>query len=97
MAKPLSEAELDSALRHLAGLLLQAADREDIGTMRQDLYIASADFEAVAHTLLATVDAYREIVDALAHEADYQAETGEGSMAYLARLITKARALLGTE
>jgi hypothetical protein len=41
--------------------------------------------------------AYREIVDALAHEDRYQAETGEGSMAYLARLIQRARALLGTE
>lgn len=38
--------------------------------------------------------AMREIVDALAHEATYQAETGEGSTAYLARLVKRAHAWL---
>jgi hypothetical protein len=36
-----------------------------------------------------------EIVDALAYEDRYQAETGEGSMAYLARLQDRALDLLG--
>jgi hypothetical protein len=36
----------------------------------------------------------REIVDALANEARYQSASGEGSMAYLARLVERARAWL---
>jgi hypothetical protein len=36
----------------------------------------------------------REIVDALANESRYQSASGEGSMAYLARLVKRARAWL---
>lgn len=57
--------------------------------------------EAIVTDLLAKIErlqtdnaALREIVDRLAHEDRYQAETGEGSMAYVSRLIMEARAWL---
>jgi hypothetical protein len=47
------------------------------------------------HALQAENAALREIVDRFVHEADYQAETGEGSGRYLARLHDQVQELLG--
>ncbi|HEX9413782.1 MAG TPA: hypothetical protein VF916_09800, partial [Ktedonobacterales bacterium] len=57
--------------------------REERNSARAEVGHPAADY-----------DALHEIVDALANEGDYQLETGEGSTAYLARLVVKARAVL---
>jgi|SRR5579859_2542927 len=100
MAEPLTPAELAAIRernRSLDAYLRETLPAPRVRIVDTRLFSGASTATDDIDALLATVDAYREIVDALAHEADYQAETGEGSMAYLARLITKARTLLGTE
>ena len=59
--------------------------------------VQAEQLRAEVERLKAERTTYREIVVALANEAQHQSETGERSAAYLVRLIAKAKALLATE
>lgn len=80
-------------VRAVYGLYAPLSDEQKAGLV----HVQAEQLRAEVDRLKAERAAYREIVEALANEAYYQRETGEGSMAYLARLIMKAKALLASE
>lgn len=86
------DADLDELRAELDARLASLSDKDiwhvSVGTIRG--LLTNID------TLRTHVATLREIADALANEDQYQAETGEGSMAYLARLKERARAVLAT-
>ena len=80
-------------VRAVYGLYAPLSDEQKAALVR----LQAEQLRAEVERLKAERTAYREIVEALANEAQKQSETGEGSTAYLARLITRAKALLASE